>query len=186
MAEKPAQDREARAGARGWGVYFAWILIIGILVLLGFGLLSANRGPLKVGEPAPDFVLNTFDGDRIDTRELRGQVIMVNVWASWCTTCVYEAAELEQAYQMYRDRGVVFLGVDWSDTETKALEYLQRFGITYPNGPDLAGRIYKEYRVTGVPETFVIDAAGILSSVKIGAYTSLEEIIQAIELALDS
>ena len=93
---------------------------------------------MKIGEPAPDFVLSTFDGEQIDTTELRGQVIVVNVWASWCKTCVYEAAELEQAYQMYRDRGVVFLGVDRSDTETKALEYLDRFGITYPNGPDLA------------------------------------------------
>lgn len=186
MTEETLQDQAAQTGPRGWGVFVIWALLIGILALLAFGLLEANRGPLKVGELAPDFILNTFDGDQIDTSKLRGQVILVNVWASWCATCVYEAAELEQAYQMYRDQGVVFLGVDWSDTETKALEYLQRFGITYPNGPDLGGRIYKEYRVKGVPETFIIGPDGLLSGLKIGAYAALDEIVRAIEVALDS
>ena len=179
-------EKTEQRAARGLGVVITWVFIIGVLALLGYGLLVTNRGPLKIGEPAPDFILSTFDGGQIDTSDLRGQVILVNVWASWCTTCVYEAAELEQAYQMYRRQGVVFLGVDWSDTETKALEYMERFGITYPNGPDLAGRIYNDYRIKGVPETFIIDAHGNLSSIKIGAYASLEEIVRAIELALDS
>ncbi len=186
MMEKSIPDSKKNKAAINWRGVITGVFLFLVLALLTLGLLQANRGLLKVGEPAPDFVLNTFDGDQIDTSELRGQVIVVNVWASWCTTCVYEAVELEQAYQMYRDRGVVFLGVDWSDTETKALEYLQRFGITYPNGPDLAGRIYRDYRLKGVPETFIIDSAGRLSSVKIGAYASLEEIVQAIEFALDS
>ncbi len=186
MTEETVQNQETQSGARGWGVFIAWALMIGILALLAFGLLDANRGPVKIGEPAPDFVLRTFDGDQIDTSTLRGQVILVNVWASWCTTCVYEAEDLEQAYQMYRDRGVVFLGVDWSDTETKAHEYLQRYGITYPNGPDLGGRIYKDYRVKGVPETFIIGPDGLLSSMQIGAYASLDEIVSSIEKALDS
>ena len=186
MIKRPMPDSTKKKSAVDWRNIITGVFILLVLALLTLGLLQANRGSLKVGEPAPDFVLHTFDGDRIDTSELRGQVIVVNVWASWCTTCVYEAAELEQAYQMYRDRGVEFLGVDWSDTETKALEYLQRFGITYPNGPDLAGRIYKDYRLKGVPETFIIDPDGRLSSVKIGAYDSLEEIVRAIELALDS
>lgn len=186
MTENKMPDSKKQKGKISWNSVITVALILFFLVLLTLGLLQTNRGPLEVGEPAPDFVLHTFTGDQFDTSELRGQVILVNVWASWCTTCVYEAEDLEQAYQMYQDQGVVFLGVDWSDTETKALEYLQRFGITYPNGTDLAGRIYKDYRVRGVPETFIIDPQGNLSSMKIGAYTSLDEIVRAIELALDS
>jgi len=186
MMEKSIPDSKKMKDANHWRGVIAGAFLLLVLALLTLGLLQANRGQLKMGEQAPEFVLNTFDGDQIDTSELRGHVIVVNVWASWCTTCVFEAAELEQAHQMYRDRGVIFLGVDWSDTDAKALEYLQRFGITYPNGPDLAGRIYKEYRLKGVPETFIIDSAGRLSSVRIGAYASLEEIVQAIEFALDS
>ena len=176
----PTPDRRAR----GWGVFFAWAIVLGILALLAFGLQQANRGPLEIGKPAPDFVLTTFDRDSIDTVGLRGQVVLVNIWASWCVECVYEAAELEQAYQMFKDRGVVFLGVAWSDTEAKALEYLERHGITYPNGPDMGGRIHKQYRITGVPETFIIDPDGLLSSLRIGPYASLDEIVNAVEAAL--
>ena len=108
----------------------------------------------------------------------------MNVWASWCVTCKDEARELEQAYQMFKDQDVVFLGVDWSDTQTKALEYLEDYGITYPNGPDLGGRIHKAYRVRGVPESFVIGADGVVTSIKIGAYSSLSEILSAVDHAL--
>jgi cytochrome c biogenesis protein CcmG/thiol:disulfide interchange protein DsbE len=186
MTENSIQESTNPKKNFSCGAGIAGLLLLFILILLTFGLLQTNRGPLKIGEPVPDFVLTTFDGDRIDTSELRGQVILVNIWASWCVTCVYEAKDLEEAYQMYRDQGVVFLGVDWSDTDTKALEYLERFGITYLNGPDLEGRIYKDYRVRGVPETFIIDPNGNLSSMKIGAYASLEDIVRAIEFALDS
>ncbi|NIS79001.1 MAG: redoxin domain-containing protein [Anaerolineales bacterium] len=184
MAEETLEDTDPRSANRNWWVILVWVFIFGLLALLAFGLVQANRGPMQVGLDAPDFVLNTFDGQRIDTSELRGQVILVNVWASWCVTCRDEARELEQAYQTFKDQGVVFLGVDWSDTETKALAYLDEFGITYPNGPDLGGRIHKAYRVTGVPESFVIGPDGSVSSIKIGPYSSLSEIHEAIERAL--
>ena len=186
MTDNSIPGSTDQKGKIRWGSVLAGVSILLVLALLTVGLLQAYRGPLKLGEPAPDFILHTFDGEQIDTSELRGQVILVNVWASWCATCVYEASELEQAYLMYRDQGAVFLGVDWSDTETKALEYLQRFGITYPNGPDLGGQIYRDYRVKGVPETFIINPDGLLSGLKIGAYSSLDEIVHAIEVALDS
>lgn len=176
MIEKPT--------GRRWGVLLVWVLVLGLLGLLFFGLLQSSRGPLQIGQEAPDFVINTFEGGRIDTSEMRGQVVLVNIWASWCVTCKDEAVELEQAYQMFKDRGVVFVGVDWSDTESKALEYLDTYGITYPNGPDLGGRIHKAYRVQGVPESFVIDANGRLSGIKIGPFYSLAEIVDVVERAL--
>jgi cytochrome c biogenesis protein CcmG/thiol:disulfide interchange protein DsbE len=175
---------EEAPAPRRWGALFAWVLLFAVLGLVGYGLVKANRGPLELNRPAPNFELTTFEGERFRTEELRGQVILVNIWASWCVTCKDEARELEQAYQMYKDQGVVFLGVDWSDTESKALAYLDEYGITYPNGPDIGGQIYRAFRVRGVPETYLIAADGTLASFKIGAYSSLAEIVAAIETAM--
>lgn len=182
MEEQIGISTEAQVGRR-WGVIAAWTAVIGLLLLVGFGLLRSNRGPLQIGQPAPDFVLTTFEGMEINTADLRGQVVVVNVWASWCVTCVDEAEFLERAYQMFKDQGVVFLGVDWSDTESKALAYLERYGITYPNGPDLSQQIFIDYRVNKVPETFIIGPDGNLAGMKIGAFYSFEEIVDMVTAA---
>ena len=115
---------------------------------------------------------------------MRGEVLVVNFWASWCKPCEQEALELELASQMYRDKNVTFLGVDYVDTETEALAYLDRFDITYPNGPDLGTRISQAFRTRGVPETYIIDADGRIVAVQIGPYTSLQGILDHVELAL--
>lgn len=169
---------------RSIGVILVWVLLLSLLGVLGFGLVKTRQGPLQLGEPMPDFSLRTFEGQQINTVDLRGQVVVVNFWASWCRECELEAAELEQASQMYKDRGVIFIGVDWSDTESKALAYLDEFNITYQNGPDIGQRIVKEYRITGVPETYISDLEGNLAGFKIGPYMSLSELTAAIELAL--
>jgi len=131
----------------------------------------------------PEFTLTTFDGETIQSQNLLGKVVLVNFWASWCIPCEEEAAELEQASQLYADEEVVFLGVDYVDTEREALAYLDRFGITYPNGPDLGTRISQAFRIRGVPESYVVAPDGTIDSVKIGPYQSLQEITDSIEAA---
>ncbi|MGH2620911.1 MAG: TlpA family protein disulfide reductase, partial [Anaerolineales bacterium] len=90
---------------------------------------------------------------------------------------------LEQAYRTYRGQGVAFLGVDYVDTEREALAYLERLGVSYPNGPDLGTRISQAFRTQGVPETFVIGPDGRVAAVQIGPYESLEAIVADIKLA---
>lgn len=169
---------------RRWGVILVWVVIFGILIVLGLGLNRTKEGPVSLGEKAPDFVLTTFDGEQIDTEDLRGKVIVINFWASWCLTCEQEALELEQAYQSFRDEGVVFLGVDYVDTESEALVYLSKYNITYPNGPDLRTRISQAFRVRAVPETYIVSKDGVLVDVKIGPYQSFAEIENAVINAL--
>jgi cytochrome c biogenesis protein CcmG/thiol:disulfide interchange protein DsbE len=142
-----------------WGRIIIWIVVALVLLFVALGLINAFATQPQEGK-APDFTLETYGGETYTLSELRGQVVVVNFWASWCLPCAQEAPALEAAWQDYRDQGVVFLGVDYVDSEAQALEYLEKYGVTYPNGPDLGTRISDAYHIRGVPETFVINAGG--------------------------
>ena len=146
---------------------FAFIMLAGLLGLMGWGLARAQRGQIREGM-APDFTLTTFDNQQVSLKELRGKVVVLNFWASWCQPCRLEAAYLEQTWRKYKDRGVVFIGVDYVDTEPNALAYLKEFDITYFNGSDLGTRISQAYGIKGVPETFYIAKNGELRGLTIG------------------
>ncbi len=156
-----------RAGLRGWWKILAFGGVLALLGLLGWGLVRVQAGPRAQGE-APDFTLITFDGDEITLSDLTGQVVVINFWASWCPPCRDEAAYLESTWREYKDRDVVFIGVDYVDTDAEALAYIEEFDITYPNGPDLGTRISQAFRIRGVPETFFVAKDGTLRGVKVG------------------
>jgi cytochrome c biogenesis protein CcmG/thiol:disulfide interchange protein DsbE len=169
-----------------WGRILVWVGLAALLGLLFMGLLRAQEGPVSIGRDAPDFTLTTFDEEVINLADLRGKVVLVNFWASWCKPCEQEAADLEAAWRYYQPSGeVVFLGVAWTDTEKKSLAYLEKFDITYPNGPDLGTRISQAYRITGVPETYIIDRQGKLGYVKLSPFLSLDEIKNAVDGLLE-
>lgn len=155
------------ASTRSWPKVLTYAFVLAILGLLGWGLIQGYAGPRSEG-PASDFTLYTFDGQEITLSDLKGQVVVINFWASWCPPCRDEAPYLEATWRKYRDQGVVFLGVDYVDTETEALAYIQEFGITYANGPDIGTRIAQAYRIQGVPETFFVGKNGTLRGVKVG------------------
>ena len=151
--------------------------VVGLLILVALqmrrnGPLAA--GPVGAGQRAPEFTLTTFDGQNVSLSGLRDKVVVVNFWASWCIPCEEEAAALENTWRAYRDRGVVLIGVDYVDTETEARAFLDRFDITYPNGPDLGTKISQAYRIQGVPETYIVDKTGTLARVIIGPTTAAD------------
>ncbi len=152
---------------RRLGRSVAYGLVFSLLALLAWGLVNARSGPREVGQ-APDFTLTGFDGRAVTLSSLRGQVVVINFWASWCGPCRDEAEYLESTWRAYQDRNVVFIGVDWADTEREALAYIDEFNITYINGPDVGTRISQDYNIQGVPETFFVDRTGRLRGVRIG------------------
>lgn len=149
-------------------------LILAFMAMLAFGLRPKTSTVLQ-GRAAPNFELTSFNGEfegqHFSLNEMRGQVVVLNFWASWCVECDKEMALLEQAWNDYRDRDVWFIGVDYLDIDSEGLAYLERFGITYPNGPDIGSQMFQGYQSTGVPETFFIDKEGLIQHVQIGPLT---------------
>jgi cytochrome c biogenesis protein CcmG/thiol:disulfide interchange protein DsbE len=145
-----------------------------VLALLAYGFRTDPRAipsPL-VGRPAAPFSLQGFDGAPISLAALRGKVVVVNFWASWCNPACYdEAPVLERAWQTYRDRGVVVLGVDIQDTEEAGRKFIREFKLTFPNAPDPGGKVSVDYGVYGVPETFFVARDGTIRAKHVGALT---------------
>jgi cytochrome c biogenesis protein CcmG/thiol:disulfide interchange protein DsbE len=177
--DRPAGERPAFRLGRAvvWGVVGL------VLIFLALGLVQAFASQPQEGL-APDFTIETYGGETYTLSDLRGQVVVINFWASWCSPCVEEAEDLEAVWQAYKDRGVLFIGVDYADSEAGGLEFIERHGITYPNGPDLGTVISDAYNIRGVPETFIVNAGGEVTFFAQSALT-YEQLSAEIERALD-
>ncbi len=173
----PENNPPARSAIkRYFGIGFVALFV----AFLGARLFSVNQTQPSSGA-APDFTLNLYEGydgglgqALIKLSDLRGKVVLINFWASWCIPCREEAPELEAAYRQFKDRGVVFLGVDWVDIEGDALNYLKSFSITYANGPDIGTKIGPLFHITGVPETYIVDQVGNIQFSKISPVKQTE------------
>ena len=156
--------------------YFQLIVVAVVLALVGLFAVSLQlsaSGQVQSGA-APDISFAQFDGKHYRLSDLRGKVVVLNIWASWCDPCKAEAALLENAWQSFKDRGVIFLGADYVDTDAPALAFIKQYGITYPNGPDIGSNIYRQFRARGVPETYFIDQKGSVKHLTIGPLNELE------------
>ena len=162
--------------------WFRWLIplaVLPVLVLLAYGFRTDPRAlpTVLVGRPAAAFSLTDFAGQPVSLDGLRGKVTVLNFWASWCyPACYEEAPALAKAWEEYRERGVVVLGIDIQDTEEAARGFIARFGLTFPNAPDPSGRVSIDYGVYGVPETFFIDRRGRIRAKHVGVVT--EEILR--------
>jgi cytochrome c biogenesis protein CcmG/thiol:disulfide interchange protein DsbE len=155
----PTARRARRIAPFVFGVVL--VGVVGLIFLLLYGLQLRSAPPLASGR-APEFNLTTFDGRNFSSNSLKGKVVVVNFWASWCIPCRDEAPALERAWEKYGGRGLVVLGVDYVDTEPEAKGFIAEFKQTYPNGPDVGTRISQAYHISGVPETYFVDKDGKL------------------------
>jgi len=148
--------------------------VVPVLLLLAYGFKTKPHeipSPL-LNRPAAAFSLTTFSGAPISLESLRGNVVVLNFWASWCNPACYdEAPTLERTWREYKDKGVTVVGVDVQDKEEAAREFLAKFNHSFPNAPDPRGRVSVDYGVYGVPETFFIDRKGRVRFKVVGGLT---------------
>ena len=180
-AEKPTVGPKSHSRKRSIIIFIVVSLLNGgLLALLWSQLLtaapgsndSANTGttftstndPL-IGKSAPDFTLaalSTHAEPPIHLAGLKGRLVVINFWASSCQPCAEEAPLLQAASQHTQAQGVVFIGIDYQDTQSDGLSFLQKHGITYPSAIDANGATAISYGVTGTPETFFVDRRGVV------------------------
>ena len=170
------------------GLALILIAVVAVLGMLGWGLRETNKTQPIVGEQSRKFEMVFYNGYEwenkmiADLGEMEGNIVVLNFWASWCAQCRDESALFERAYRQYEQDGVVFLGIAYADVEPKSREYMEEFSITFPNAPDLRSAISDEYKITGVPETYIIDREGNITFAKEGAVTETELYTQLVAL----
>jgi cytochrome c biogenesis protein CcmG/thiol:disulfide interchange protein DsbE len=182
----PHARRRAIASAAGLAVGLL-LLALAVWAMWGTGQGTAaslgaadppaaarSMGRVRPGQPAPDFALELLDGSSLALGDLQGQVVVINFWATWCPPCEDELPDLQAVWEEVRERGAVFVGIAFEEDEADVREMTSEFGITYPLGLDVEDRISIAYGITGVPETFVIDAAGNVAGVHVGPITAQE------------
>jgi len=166
------QSIQPRRRSPAWAAAGAVGLVV--LALLAYSIATGPGTALQVGQAAPTFKLDDVQGGEIDLGARRGQVVVVNFFASWCAPCREEAADLEATWRQYQPQGVQFFGIAYKDARSKVQAFLDQFDVTYPSAVDPGNRTARAYGVTGVPETFVIDRQGQLLHHFVGPVSQAE------------
>ncbi|MCC6175999.1 MAG: TlpA family protein disulfide reductase [Chloroflexi bacterium] len=150
-----------------------WLFLAGGLDSIRSLVAPAPSAPVSadIGQPAPPLTLPLAGGGDVDLASYRGQVVLVNFWATWCPPCKAEMPDLERVYQRHRDRGFAVLAVDLQEKDEDVLAFLREMQVSYPSAIDRTGEAARAWRATGLPTSFLIDRDGIIRDVRLGAYT---------------
>ena len=193
---RPASDDDAQRPLPAWqrspAWWFRWIglpliVMVGIVTAIiwlqrpedelsrrvadGDEPLEADTVAPQEGQPAPDFTLRTLDGGEVRLGELRGKLVVLNFWATWCGPCREEMPLFEQAIAERAADGLVILAVNVRESEEQVRPFVQRLGLTYPIGMDKNGTLARRYRVRSYPTTYFIGRDGAVEGRRVGAYT---------------
>jgi cytochrome c biogenesis protein CcmG/thiol:disulfide interchange protein DsbE len=169
-----------------------WTLIILAVALFGAAWTFLSRLPAaattgeapppgpREGFSAPDFTLDSLGGGQVTLSDLRGKVVLVNFWASWCPPCRAEMPAIGKVYRSHKDLGLEVLGVNTTnqDSQTSAAAFVQEVGVTFPILFDRNGAVSAGYTLQGLPTSFFIDRKGVIRSVVVGGPMS-EALIQS-------
>jgi peroxiredoxin len=173
---------------RRWTSVFIGAFVFGAMWMLvsrvesPIGGSSAPPNP-QVGFTAPDFTLDSLAGESLTLSDLRGKVVVLNLWASWCPPCRAEMPAMNAVYEKFRDQGLVVLGVNttFQDDETNARAAIREWGLDFPIVFDRDGVMSRQYRLQAMPTTFFIGRDGVIHDMVFGGPMSEALIASKIE-----
>lgn len=163
---------------RQWNMLLVGVLLVGSLYIGSTRVRSlqtatapppagdsaATPAPMP-GRLAPDFTLATLDGTTMTLSALKGQVTLINIWATWCPPCRAEMPVIQAAYDQYRDQGFTVLAVDLQEDPRTVAAFMQKYGLTFPALLDLDGKVSSAYRSSALPSSFFVDRQGVIRAI---------------------
>ena len=144
-----------------------------LITILGgaayFALRQRQARPLAIGDSAPDFSVPALPSGSLDLKNYRGQIVVLNFWATWCPPCVEETPSLEQFAEKMRDHGVIVLSVSVDENQKALQDFIQEYHISYPVGRDPDRSLAARYGTFQFPETYILDRRGLVAEKVVGA-----------------
>ena len=152
----------------------SWKYVVVSLLLLALSPVACGgQDPpettgINVGSVAVDFTLEALDGSEVSLSQYRGDVVLINFWATWCPPCRAEIPDIEDAYRARKDEGFVVLGVSVEQTYGSVAPFVELAGMTYPVLLDELSQVYNTYRVPGLPTSLLVDEEGVIQARHVG------------------
>ena len=163
---------------RQWNLLFAGVLLAGSLFIAATRVgppggaaapaasVSADSTPAPLPDrPAPDFTLPTLNGTSVMLSTIKGQVALINIWATWCPPCRAEMPTIQATYEQYRDQGFTVLAVDLQEDPRTVAAFMREYQLTFPALLDRDGSVSQTYQAYALPSSFFVDKKGVIRAV---------------------
>jgi cytochrome c biogenesis protein CcmG/thiol:disulfide interchange protein DsbE len=157
-------------------------LLTTIIISIIFVLSGCSTPCPDTGSVAPDFTLETTDGNTVSLQDFQGEIIIMNFWATWCGPCAMEMPHLQEVYDERSGEGVVLLSIDIGESKSKVQDFITQGGFTFPVLLDTQAKVAELYCLPQVlPQTLFVDTDGTIEAKKVGAFRNKDEIYSLLD-----
>lgn len=148
-----------------------FIFMVSLLVLGTLARVNAQEKEtlVKVGDDVPEFVVEMFDGQKINIKDLKGKIVLINFWATWCPPCQEELKRVQkEIIDRFKGKDFVFLAISREESKEQVKKFRERNGYTFPMGLDPERKIYSKFATATIPRNFIIDKKGKIVEIEVG------------------
>ena len=148
-----------------------FIFMVSLLVLGSLARVNAQEKEtlVKVGDDVPEFVVEMFDGQKINIKDLKGKIVLINFWATWCPPCQEELKRVQkEIIDRFKGKDFVFLAISREESKEQVKKFRERNGYTFPMGLDPERKIYSKFATATIPRNFIIDKKGKIVEIEVG------------------
>ena len=148
-----------------------FVFVVSLLVLGSLARVNAQEKEtlVKVGDDVPEFVVEMFDGQKINIKDLKGKIVLINFWATWCPPCQEELKRVQkEIIDRFKGKDFVFLAISREESKEQVKKFQERNGYTFPMGLDPERKIYSKFATATIPRNFIIDKKGKIVEIEVG------------------